>query len=249
KRFGITADDSAGEPLSATPPAVYLRLLARAAREGYAPLPLLALLKHPLATGGIAPLAFRSMARKLERQALRGPRPPPGLEGLRFRLKDEHQAERDFLTRLEALLAPLALPVAVSPVAALTALIEAGEALAATPEEPGPARLWLGEAGNALSSLLSESLVALAEMPEMDPADLPELLDALIAGQSVRKPRAKDGHPRIAIWGIQEAALQSVDVAVLGGLVEGVWPSPEEPGPWLSRPMRRAAGLPSPERK
>nr|WP_295744724.1 double-strand break repair protein AddB [uncultured Acidocella sp.] len=249
KRFGITADDSAGEPLSATPPAVYLRLLARAAREGYAPLPLLALLKHPLATGGLAPLDFRGMARKLERHALRGPRPPPGLEGLRFRLKGEHQAEQDFLTRLEAMLAPLALPVAVSPVAALTALIEAGEALAATPDEPGPARLWLGEAGNALSSVLSESLVALAEMPEMDPADLPELLDALIAGQSVRKPRAKDGHPRIAIWGIQEAALQSVDVAVLGGLVEGVWPSPEEPGPWLSRPMRRAAGLPSPERK
>ena len=249
KRFGITADDSAGEPLSATPPAVYMRLFARAAREGYAPLPLLALLKHPLATGGLAPLDFRGMARKLERHALRGPRPPPGLEGLRFRLKGEHQAEQDFLTRLEAMLAPLALPVAVSPVAALTALIEAGEALAATPDEPGPARLWLGEAGNALSSVLSESLVALAEMPEMDPADLPELLDALIAGQSVRKPRAKDGHPRIAIWGIQEAALQSVDVAVLGGLVEGVWPSPEEPGPWLSRPMRRAAGLPSPERK
>ncbi|MDE2239404.1 MAG: double-strand break repair protein AddB, partial [Rhodospirillales bacterium] len=249
KRFGITADDSAGEPLAATPPAVFLRLLARAAREDYAPLPLLALLKHPLATGDMNPQDFRDMARKLEKHALRGPRPPPGLEGLRFRLKDEHLAEKDFLTRLERSLAPLALAEAVTPVAALTALVEAGEALAATPEEPGPSRLWLGEAGNALSALLAESLTALADMPDMAPAELPELLDALMSGQVVRRPRAKDGHPRIAIWGIQEAALQSVDVAVLGGLVEGVWPSPEEPGPWLSRPMRKQAGLPSAELK
>lgn len=249
KRFGITADDSAGEPLAATPPAVFLRLLARAAREDYAPLPLLALLKHPLATGNMPPQAFRDMARRLEKRALRGPRPPPGLEGLRFRLKEEHQAERDFLARLEDMLAPLALPVAVPPVAALTALIEAGEALAATPDESGPARLWVGEAGNALSALLAEGLTALEDMPDMAPADLPDLLDALMAGKVVRRPRAKDGHPRIAIWGIQEAALQNVDVAVLGGLVEGVWPSPEEPGPWLSRPMRKQAGLPSPELK
>ena len=249
KRFGIAADDSAGEPLAATPPAVFLRLLARAAREDYAPLPLLALLKHPLATGNMNPQAFRDMARRLEKHALRGPRPPPGLEGLRFRLKDEHQAERDFLTRLEAMLSPLALPVAVAPVAALTALIQAGESLAATPDEPGPARLWVGEAGNALSALLAESLTALEDMPDIAPSDLPDLLDALIAGQVVRRPRAKDGHPRIAIWGIQEAALQSVDVAVLGGLVEGVWPAPEEPGPWLSRPMRKQAGLPSTELK
>ena len=249
KRFGITADDSAGEPLAATPPAVYLRLLARAAREDYAPLPLLALLKHPLATGNLPPQAFRDMARRLEKHALRGPRPPPGLEGLRFRLKDEHQAEKDFLIRLENMLKPLALAEAVTPVAALTALIEAGETLAATPDEAGPVRLWVGEAGNALSALLTESLTALDGMPDMAPADLPELLDALMAGQAVRRPRAKDGHPRIAIWGIQEAALQSVDVAVLGGLVEGVWPAPEEPGPWLSRPMRKQAGLPSPELK
>lgn len=250
KRFGITADDSAGEMLAATPPAVFLRLLARAAREDYAPLPLLALLKHPLAAGGLPPQQFRESARKLERRALRGPRPPPGLDGLRFRLKGEHQAEKDFLTRLELMLAPMVLPVRVAPVEALRALIEAGEALAATSEtEDGAALLFSGEAGTALSSLLSESLSALADMPEMEPADLPELLDALLAGAVVRRPRAKDGHPRIAIWGIQEAALQSVDIAVLGGLVEGVWPAPEEPGPWLSRPMRRDAGLPSPERK
>jgi ATP-dependent helicase/nuclease subunit B len=38
-----------------------------------------------------------------------------------------------------------------------------------------------------------------------------------------------------------------VDLVVLGGLAEGVWPQAVDPGPWLSRPMRARIGLPSPE--
>jgi ATP-dependent helicase/nuclease subunit B len=86
-------------------------------------------------------------------------------------------------------------------------------------------------------------------LPDIDAGDLPGLLDAILANAVVRKPRTRDGHPRIAIWGVQEASLQTVDVAVLGGLVEGVWPAAAEPGPWLSRPMRKAAGLPAAEEK
>ena len=249
KRFGIIADDSAGEPLAATPPAVFMRLLAQAAREDYAPLSLLALLKHPLAAGGMSPPAFREQARRLELSVLRGPRPPAGLSGLRLKLSETSGADVTFLTHLEALLAPLTMAEIVTPVAALTGLIQAAEMLAATKDEAGPALLWSGEAGCALSALLNGSLAALADMPTMSSADLPDLLDALIGGQVVRRPRTKDGHPRIAIWGLQEAALQTVDLVILGGLVEGVWPSPEEPGPWLSRPMRGQAGLPSPEIK
>ncbi len=251
KRFGITADDSAGEPLAQSPPAVFLRLLARAWASHYAPLPLLALLKHPLAAGGLAPGQFRDLARRLELAALRGPRPEAGFSGLRYRLDQDERllAERDFLTRLELQLEPLALAEMVAPVQALRALLHAAEALAATDSAPGAAQLWAGEAGLALSALLLEMLSTLEDLPDMPAADLPLLLDALLEGAAVRRPRAKDGHPRIAIWGLQEAALQSVDVAVLGGLVEAVWPAPAEPGPWLSRPMRRGTGLPVPERK
>jgi ATP-dependent helicase/nuclease subunit B len=249
KRFGITADDSAGEPLAETPPAVFLRLLARAAASDYAPLPLLSLLKHPLAAGGLPAGQFRVWGRRLEMRALRGPRPGPGFDGIKYRLENESQGLKDFTDRLELLLRPLAFPESVSPAAALRLLAEAGEALAQTDALPGAAVLWAGDAGIALSELFSEMFTALAELPDMARADLPDLLDAILAGAVVRRPRVKDGHPRIAIWGIQEAALQSVDLAVLGGLVEGVWPAPAEPGPWLSRPMRKAAGLPSPEQK
>jgi ATP-dependent helicase/nuclease subunit B len=54
-------------------------------------------------------------------------------------------------------------------------------------------------------------------------------------------------HPRLFIWGLLEARLQSVDTVILGGLVEGIWPPATDPGPWLSRPMRARAGLPSAE--
>jgi ATP-dependent helicase/nuclease subunit B len=250
-RFGIRADDSAGEPLAETPPAIMLRLLARAAATEFAPIPLLALLKHPLTAAGLDPAACRRQARALERAALRGPRPPPGFDGIKHRLdqQKDRQAQADFLARLELLLRPAILPkAAVPPAAALRRLLEAAESLAATAETPGAEILWSGEAGAALSERLVDVMEALADLPDIDPADLPDLLDAILAGGVVRKPRTRDGHPRIAIWGVQEAALQTVDIAILAGLVEGVWPSATDPGTWLSRPMRQAAGLPTPER-
>jgi ATP-dependent helicase/nuclease subunit B len=36
---------------------------------------------------------------------------------------------------------------------------------------------------------------------------------------------------------------------ILGSLNEGVWPRPQEAGPWLSRPMREKLGLSPPERR
>ena len=56
-------------------------------------------------------------------------------------------------------------------------------------------------------------------------------------------------HPRLAIWGPLEARLQRADLLILGGLNEGTWPPAAETGPWMSRPMRAAFGLPPPERR
>jgi ATP-dependent helicase/nuclease subunit B len=258
-RWGVVADDSAGESLAETPPAAFLRLLARALAEAFAPVPLLALLKHPMAAAGLPPTACRAAARALERAVLRGPRPPPGLDGLQKVLaatEGAPDAARDLLGRLRAALAPLLrvfAGVSVAPAEALAALVEAGEALAATDAEAGAARLWALEEGEALATLLGDALPALAHLPDAPPQALPGLFDVLLEGAVVRSRRALRGrgvraeHPRIFIWGLLEARLQAVDVAVLGGLVEGVWPPAVDPGPWLSRPMRRAAGLPSPE--
>jgi len=162
------------------------------------------------------------------------------------------------LDRLETCLDPalrVAAAVSVAPAKALAALIESAEALAATDTEAGPARLWAHEEGEALADLLAEALEALVRLPDQPPSALPGLLDALLDGEAVRTRRALRGrdagteHPRVFIWGLLEARLQSVDVVVLGGLAETVWPPATDPGPWLSRPMRKAAGLPGPEER
>ncbi len=162
---------------------------------------------------------------------------------------------RDLLAAIERCIAPalrFGATLASAPQEALAGLIEAAERLAATDRESGT-RLWAGEEGQALSAHLRAVLDALPMFPDQPRAVLPGLLDAVLAGApAVRSRRALRGragveHPRVFIWGLLEARLQSVDVAVLGGLVEGVWPPAPDPGPWLSRPMRARIGLPSPE--
>jgi len=255
-RWGVVADDSAGEPLGHTPPALFLRLLAEAAATGLAPVALLALLKHPLAAAGFSTVECRTRARELELPALRGPKPQPGILGLRRAVKEAPRCH-EFLTAVETCLSPLLRVFAsagkVAPTEMLQALVEAAEALATTEDTEGSARLWAHEEGEALAETLSSALDALIRLPDQDISVLPGLLDALLEGVAVRSRRALRGrdvtteHPRVFIWGLLEARLQSVEVVVLGGLAETVWPPATDPGPWMSRPMRAAAGLASPE--
>ena len=245
----MVADDSAGEALGDTPPAVFLRLLAVAVTERLRPVPLLALLKHPFCAAGLSPASCRAEARALELACLRGPMPAPGFEGLR-----RTEADPAFLDRLADCLAPLMAVASgiVAPDALLRGLIEAAEALAATDERPGEAVLWQGEDGEALAEQVAALVRAFADLPPQEIAVLPGLIDAGLAGIAVSSRRALRGrgaaeHPRVFIWGLLEARLQAADTMVLGGLTEGVWPPLAEPGPWMNRAMRRLAGLPSPE--
>jgi ATP-dependent helicase/nuclease subunit B len=157
---------------------------------------------------------------------------------------------------MEAAMEPalrMAAAVSAPPDAMLQALAAAAERLAATDTEAGPARLWAAEEGEALATRLAEALAAIPVLPDQPRGTLPGLLDAVLEGGVVRSRRALRGgehaaeHPRVFIWGLLEARLQTVDVMVLGGLAEGVWPPATDPGPWLSRPMRARVGLASPE--
>ncbi len=251
RRWEIEIDDSAGVPLHHTPPGVFLRLLLDAVAEDLAPVPLLALLKHPLAACGLAPEDCRALARRLETAALRGPRPAPGFSGLRAAL-GEHGAERalfSFVAALEAALAPLVEALAAKD-AGLSALVAAhvaaAEALARSDRDSGADRLWREPAGEAAAQLASELIAAAASFEPLDGRDYPALFESLLTGPVVRPPY---GHPRLFIWGLLEARLQHADRLVLGGLNEGTWPREAQSDPWLSRPMRRSFGLPPPERR
>ncbi|MCP4330416.1 MAG: double-strand break repair protein AddB [Alphaproteobacteria bacterium] len=250
-RWDVKVDDSAGIPLALTPVGVFLRLTARMAAGDLAPVDLLAVLKHPLAAGGVAPETFRARARELERAVLRGPRPAPGFDGLKRVMRGPRYADlRRWLTQLKAGGAPFVRAVGRRRVR-LAKLVDAhvafAEWLAAGAEQSGAARLWSGETGEAAAHFVAELAAAAAGQPTMAGAEYPALLDALMAGHVVR-PRF-GGHPRLAIWGPLEARLQQVDRLVLGGLNEGSWPADVRADPWMSRPMRKQFGLPPLERQ
>lgn len=248
-RWGIRVDDSAGQPLSLTPPGTLLLALADAAAQAFAPMPLLTLLKHPLVRPDDR-AAWLDGARALD-LALRGPRPAPGLAGIAAQLAE--QDGRDGPIRCEAatwwaeaspLLAPLETVFAggAQPLPALVAMLrEAAQSL-------GGDMLWSREDGRAAAGLLDELEREAAHGPALaDPQSLAPLLRTLMDEVAVRPPQG--GHPRLAILGLIEARLHSADLMILGGLNEGVWPGLPAPDPWLAPRIRAELGLPGLERR
>ena len=249
-RWGIVADDSAGRPLSQTPPGTFLLTLATAAAEQFAPVPLLALLKHPLAMAGEQRLDWLEGARRLD-MALRGPRPPAGLGGISEYLADRSGRDRHLRDAAAAWwsdVLPLLRPIErlfrnahAEPSALLASLREVGSSIA------GDA-LWSGPAGRAAAELFAAAEPAAALGPgRAPPSSLPSLLEPLLEAVAVRPPYGQ--HPRIFIWGLLEARLQQADLMILAGLNEGSWPQLPTPDPWLAPRLRHEFGLPSLERR
>ena len=250
-RWGIDIDDSAGTPLSRTPPGAFLRLSAGMAEAGLAPVPLLAALKHPLAAGGMAPRTFRALVRRLERTALRGPRPGPGMGGLRAAMgAEDKKALAPLLEALDGASGPFikALKRKRTPLRdLLVAHVEMAEALSTSAAEEGAARLWAGEAGAEAAAFMAEVAEAAGILEPVGGSSYAALLDVLMAGRAVRPRFPK--HGRLHIWGLLEARLQHADTLVMGGLNEGTWPPEAAASPWMSRPMLAEFGLPEPERR
>jgi ATP-dependent helicase/nuclease subunit B len=265
-RWNVAVDDSGGDALADTPAGVFARLAAEAALGGLAPVALLALLKHPLLRLGARVGGNIHAIGVLERALLRGPRPRPGTAGLadalatfRREREDLHRSdprrrlsEAD-LTAAEGLVARLA--AALDPLESVRMGARpfneiAGrhrDVIAALSHDGRAAVAFAGEDGDALATALDE----LAATPDaafaVAPTDYAELFRALVGDRIVRRPGAPG--VRVRIFGLLEARLQSVDLMVLGGLVEGTWPPETRSDAWLSRPMRHDLGLDQPERR
>ncbi|MCW8834950.1 MAG: double-strand break repair protein AddB [Rhodospirillales bacterium] len=251
-RYGLVVDDSAGRPLDKTPAGVFMRLAARLVANRFDPVSLLSVLKHPLAACGHDPATFRRTVRALEIAALRGPRPDEGLSGLRAALGEKKRDLGKLLDGLEAAAASFveALDGHAVPVGALVEAHAAfAEVLAATDGGSGDERLWAGDDGETLAGFIAElnEVSTGAAILEIAGRDYPALFETLMAGRVVRP--SYGSHPRLFVWGLLEARLQQADVLVLGGLNEESWPPEAQTGPWMSRPMMAAFGLPLPERR
>lgn len=268
-RFGVRADDSGGAPLMNTPPAVLLRLLVETALRPGDPVPMVALLKHPLLTLGMDSAKVRRAAETIELVALRGGTGRPDIATLDALFEErltgiagQHrqpfwfprldkpriEAARGMLDRLVAAVRPLAGVRSLETIAlsdVVRASVLAFEALGRD-AKGSLAELYKGDTGEKLAEFL-RGLIAASATVAFAPGEWPDVLLALI-GPEVVKPAA-GADRRISIWGALEARLQRVDTLVIGGLNEGSWPRRAEADRFMSRPMKSGLELEPPERR
>ncbi len=231
RRWGIEIDDSAGRKLGETPAGSWVRLMAEAASNNFAPVPTLALLKHPFCrlenTHGL----------DLE---LRGPAPVLGLDGLLERDKDR------IMSVIEPALARFTAGSPPGKARKFSEIVEAHiaalEALAYTPETS-----WEKEDGEQVAAFFAELLEYAGDFPDITLDAYAGVVNALMNNVTVRP--ARGARPRLRILGQLEARMTDADLVIMAGLNEKTWPPDPGHDPWMSRPMRSEFGLPPPERQ
>lgn len=242
-RWGIGADDSGGLPLSQTVAGRFLLLLAEVAGEKAPPVPLIAMLGHPLVQAGENRPRWLELVREMDLM-LRGPRPDAGLAALaqivaKKSPRRRAEAMAGWWMQVDAALSPL-LHTCEAESAPFTTLLDAlvtcGEALCGE-------GLWGQSDGRALSMFV-DGLRGAAENADMPlpPRDLPAVLRDAMDRVSVRPPWG--GHPRVAIYGLLEARMGRADLVICAGLTEGTWPAAPKPDPLLPPAVLRQLGVP-----
>ncbi|GAA4036865.1 PD-(D/E)XK nuclease family protein [Parerythrobacter jejuensis] len=234
RRWNIEADDSAGRPLGQTPAGRVILLLAELIAERAAPVPLIALLAHPLVKRSEDRALWLSSVRALELE-LRGPRPAPGLAPLAA-IAEEAQVSEWWAGVVETL-QPLFTDANDAKLADLLDLLSAvGQALCGD-------GLWAQEDGRALSQAIEDLRINARDVgTRIDPRDLHGILSDVMDAIAVRPPYG--GHPRVTVYGLLEARMSRADLIICAGLNEGSWPARATVDPLLAPPVLRALGVP-----
>lgn len=254
-RFDVAVDDAAGAPLFQSSIGRLARQILTLAVNSCAAVDLVALLRNRASLFGRSRAEIAALTDDIELALLRGQRPAPGLDGLRAAL-DAHIADPPRAARrlqeadqpkIAAFLADI--ETALQPLSALLKadLIRGADLAAAIASSVDAVTQGADIRGREELRKWAEDMAALkGEGHAFTPFGLDGVLAALMDGFQVRN--RLDRREDIAIWGQIEARLMSPDLMILGSVNEDIWPEPADPGPWLSRGMRLAAGLEPPER-
>jgi ATP-dependent helicase/nuclease subunit B len=258
RRWNIQVDDSAGAALRQTEAGSLLLLLLQGVLEGFKPVPLLALLKHPWCCLDVDRTQHLQNVRALEAVVLRGPVAISKIEDVISALA-RHDAQlplkalpdvtvealQDFLHRLRLAVEPI-LSLRRETLTASQLFSALRAALDALGSGDTMSFVTLQGGDEVLSFL--EKIEADAEIaPAATLEAWAKLLDLWLDATPFYRSSGREA--RLFIWGPLEARLLTADLVILGGLNEGSWPPQVETGPWLSRPMRSAMGMNQPERR
>ncbi|MXP13905.1 double-strand break repair protein AddB [Altererythrobacter confluentis] len=234
RRWNIAADDSAGRPLTDTPAGRLFLLLAEVAAENAGPVPLMALVQHPLVKMDDERADWLRQARKMELE-LRGPRPAPGLDAL------DAYADKagvpGWWQSVRAALDPVLDARGTRPLAQML------DVLAAAAEDLAGDAVWSREDGRTLSAMVEDLRDHSRHVGTMVEAhEIHTILRDVMEQIAVRPPYG--GHPRIAIYGLLESRMSRADLVICAGLNEGVWPATPATDPMLAPTVLRALGVP-----
>nr|WP_303657317.1 PD-(D/E)XK nuclease family protein [Asticcacaulis aquaticus] len=236
-RWGLAADSSAGDALIHAPVGRFFHDVLDLSLDPFDAATLLSLLRNPLSR-----FARDARLDDLDIKGLRGAKPKSFAE-VRERLIATQRFEAAALWEdyVGAVTTSESTKTDLSDY--VRAFIRRAEGLAADEGQI----LWQGAAGASAAALLSDLLSEGETYAVEDDQVFADILRHALRTTTVRT--GGHTHPRLSILGAIEARMFSADRVILAGLEEGVWPQAAEIDPFLSRPMRKTLGLPSPERR
>jgi len=250
-RWDLVPDDSAGVPLTLTPPG---RLLCQVMDLFLPPMTaekLVTLLKHPIVhTGDTDRGQHLLRTRELELSLRRAGK----LIVEETTLSDFAERRRKSDHEIDVWLGWIKKAVfenTVSPNAPLEDYlrqhIALAENLSAGPDSSELGELWLEAEGRAVEQAITSLVEAAKSSGTVSLRDYTNLVRGYLANETVRNH--DEGRPDLLILGTLESRVQSADLVILGGLNDGIWPPTPNPDPWLNRQMRKDVGLLSPDRR
>ena len=247
-RWDIVADDSGGIPLSNTKIGTFLVATAEMVIEDFSAINFLIACKHDLAGCNLENKKLKKLMRDLEVNSLRGHKNLNGLDDLISLIPEANIETLNMLNRIKEISSEFSQIVQCKNTS-LRNLIESHlefcEHFSKTDSTPGLDRLWGSEEGRACSDFIADFHKNSSVFEDFSPIDYVPLLKSLLSETVFRA--SVQTHQRLQIWGPLEARLQEVDLLILGGLNEGVWPSEIPIDPWMNKQMGLEFGLSAPE--
>jgi len=246
-RWKVTIDDSAGRPLSAFPPVVFMKLVLEMIETDFAPVTMLAALKHPMASSAMQPAVYRKLVRTFEKNVLHGVYINRGIAGFIKNVENSDKNDKEYLViwlqglkEITKNLSFLYSRQQVSLRDILQAHIKCCEKLARTNESKEGIRLWSGDDGADAAEFIEEILSHIDKDKIIETSTYKSFFNSIWLGKTYRPSYGTQ--PRISILSPIEARLKHHDLFILAGVNEGIWPM-DKSSPWMSKAMRKNFGF------
>ena len=259
KNSGIIVNCSSFDVYKNSNFVIFFRLIGEMVRSNFDPVSLLAVLKHPLASGGQCLEDFKKNVFNFEKFVIRGSLFRGGLENYKDLLEEKNKKHHltdeynfgnlvvwfdSIVERLSALLDVINSPKNFF----LNILIEHirfSTWLASSANSYVEKELLSNKMDPTLTIFFENLMKYVEVLGEIRSINYFHLLEYLL--EDNYESDSKNSHHQISILKPDEAQFQQSDLKILGGLNENVWPEKQSAKYWLPHALQKKIGLQSNE--